>query len=93
MGGGIDNNHDDDDHLVDADGLVLVGEVAGEQVQGGSGGVNLHCALNQMIKSDYFPLYQIKSTKSNVPIVPNQIILCPLYLLSSVTASDKLPLS
>ena len=74
MEGGIDNNHDDDDHLVDADGLVLVGEVAGEQVQGGSGGVNLHCALNQMIKSDYFPLYQIKCancTKSNnsLPIV------------------------
>ena len=57
MEGGIDNNHGDDDHLVDADGLVLVGEVAGEQVQGGSGGVNLHCALNQMIKSNNFPLY------------------------------------
>ena len=34
-----------ENHLVDTDGLVLVGEVTCEQVQGGSGGVNLHCAL------------------------------------------------
>ena len=45
------NKHNDDHegHLVDTDGLVFVGEVAGEQVQGGSGRVNLHCALETIL--------------------------------------------
>ena len=45
------NKHNDDHegHLVDTDGLVFVGEVAGEQVQGGSGRVNLHCALKTIL--------------------------------------------
>lgn len=38
-----------ENHLVDTDGLVLVGEVTGEQVQGGGGGVNLHCALETIL--------------------------------------------
>ena len=66
------NKHNDEHegHLVDTDGLVLVGEVAGEQVQGGSGGVNLHCALETILvrmhmdkstycQNPYFKMYTV----------------------------------
>ena len=48
----FDKNDDGDKnnaYLVDADCLIFVGEVAGEKIQGGSGGVDLHCALQYLI--------------------------------------------
>ena len=41
------NDHDtiNNADLVDADSLIFVGEVAGEKIQGGGRGVDLHCAL------------------------------------------------
>ena len=48
----FDNNDDGDKNnadLVDADRLVFVGKVAGEKIQGGGGGVDLHCALQYLI--------------------------------------------
>ena len=48
----FDNNDDGDKNnadLVDADSLVFVGEVTGEKIQGGGGGVDLHCALQYLI--------------------------------------------
>ena len=48
----FDNNDDGDKNtadLVDADSLIFVGEVAGEKIQGGGRGVDLHCALQYLI--------------------------------------------
>ena len=44
----FDNNDDGDKNnanLVDADSLIFVGEIAGEKIQGGGRGIDLHCAL------------------------------------------------
>ena len=49
----FDNNDDGDKNsnadLVDADSLIFVGEVTSEKIQGGRGGVDLHCALQYLI--------------------------------------------
>ena len=48
----FDNNDDGDKNnadLVDADSLIFVGEIAGEKIQGGGRGVDLHCALQYLI--------------------------------------------
>ena len=47
----FDNNDDGDKNnadLVDADSLIFVGEVTSEKIQGGRGGVYLHCALQYL---------------------------------------------
>ena len=48
----FDNNDDGDKNnadLVDADSLIFVGEITSEKIQGGRGGVDLHCALQYLI--------------------------------------------
>ena len=49
------NDHDtiNNADLVDADSLIFVGEVAGEKIQGGGRGVDLHCALRYLM-TKYF---------------------------------------
>ena len=59
----FDNNDDGDKNnadLVDADSLIFVGEVTSEKIQGGRGGVDLHCALQYLITSHFgeIPVYK-----------------------------------
>ena len=47
----FENNDRDKNNadLVDADSLIFVGEVTSEKIQGGRGGVDLHCALRYLM--------------------------------------------
>ena len=64
----FDNNDDGDKtnaDLVDADSLIFVGEVTSEKIQGGRGGVDLHCALQYLGNLGKFPVDKTWKRQTN----------------------------
>ena len=64
----FDNNDDGDKNnadLVDADSLIFVGEVTCEKIQGGRGGVDLHCALQYLITLHFGEISGLQNLKAS----------------------------
>ena len=64
----FDNNDDGDKinaDLVDADSLIFVGEITSEKIQGGRGGVDLHCALQYLITLHFGEMSGLQNLKAS----------------------------
>ena len=64
----FDNNDDGDKNnadLVDADSLIFVGEITSEKIQGGRGGVDLHCALQYLITLHFGEISGLQNLKAS----------------------------